>query len=54
MLRLVRPVLMAVVLVLAGLWLFGAVRSLLSSVGFYLLVALVAFLLVRRGRRRVT
>ncbi|MDA8300840.1 MAG: hypothetical protein M0005_04685 [Actinomycetota bacterium] len=54
MLRLVRPVLMAVVLVLAGLWLFGTVRSLLSSVGFYLFLALVAVLFVRRGRRRVT
>ena len=53
MIRLVRAFLMALLLVLASLWLFGTVRSLLSSASFYLLLALVTFLLVRRSRHHV-
>ena len=54
MLSLIRPLLVAALLVLAGLWVLATMRSLFSSVGFYLFLALVAIVLVRRARRGLT
>jgi hypothetical protein len=51
MLRLVRPFLVALVLVIAGIWLLGRARAIFSSTGLLLVVALVAVLYLRRHRR---
>ncbi|MHB1496326.1 MAG: hypothetical protein ACYCXN_00180 [Acidimicrobiales bacterium] len=51
MLRLVRPFLVALVLVIAGIWLLGWARAIFSSTGLLLVVALVAVLYLRRHHR---
>ena len=51
MLRLLRPVLVALVLVIAGLWLLGWARAIFSSTGLLLVVALAAVFYLRRRRR---
>lgn len=52
MLRLVRPILLAVVLVIAGIWLWGAARAVFSSAGLLLMLALAVFVLAGRRRGR--
>ena len=51
MLRLVRPVLVALVLVIAGIWLLGWARAIFSLTGLLLVVALAAVFYLRRRRR---
>jgi len=51
--RLVRAMLVAVVLVLGGIWLFDAARTLFSGIGFALLLAAIALLLLTRRHHRV-
>lgn len=50
---LIRAILITVVAVLAGIWLFDAARSLVSGLGLFLALAVIGLLLVDRCRHKV-
>jgi hypothetical protein len=50
---LIRAVLIGIVVLLAGIWLFDAARALVSGLGLFLALAVIGLLLIDRRRHRV-